>query len=286
MHFLNLGHAFESTSRLANALIGVSPTVETIDHAYREAIARIRPFAPDPRGFTTTFEDGDWGEHLIENNVFEDIFVGITASEPAQRDIWCAHVQRAFGYIGEMNPDLGKLVELLVTDVVVLSSERTGGGSASHIPGLVCMSPGPKWQMIDFAESLVHEAIHLNLFVEDMVYGMYTLPTKELAAQQHRVLSAVKVGELRPLDKAFHSAVVAVPLMYMQHLRGESSLVDLFAISLRECAEGLISKRQLFTDYGQMLVDELHEFSHTLDFDYVERSISEERYAFYNLMTV
>jgi HEXXH motif-containing protein len=166
------------------------------------------------------------------------------------------------------------MVDLLVTDIVVLSSERTGGGSASHIPGLVCMSPGPGWTTWDFAESLVHEALHLNLFVADMVYGLYTLPSAELTAERYRVLSAVKIGERRPLDKAFHAAVVAVPLMYMQHERGVSTLVDLYSASLRDAARGLAARREVFTPYGRMLVDELCDWARTLDFGRVAHAVS------------
>jgi len=117
---------------------------------------------------------------------------------------------------------------------------------------------------------------HLNLFVLDMVYRLYELPTTELAEHQHRVVSAVKVGELRPFDKAFHSAVVAVPLMYMQEARGETTLVDSFAASLVDCCKGLESKRNLFTPYGQTLLDELAEFARTLDFGLVSNAFTRE----------
>lgn len=136
-------------------------------------------------------------------------------------------------------------------------------------------SPGPQWTVMDFAETLVHETTHLNLFVLDMVYRLYELPTAELAEHQHRVVvSAVKVGELRPFDKAFHSAVVAVPLMYMQNARGETALVDAFASSLVDCCEGLEAKRDLFSPYGRLLLDELAEFAGTLDFDLVSKAFT------------
>jgi hypothetical protein len=58
----------------------------------------------------------------------------------------------------------------------------------------------------------------------------------------------VASGKLRPLNKAFHSAVVAVPLMYMQHLCDESTLIDQFTASLLEYSNGLMGKRERFTD--------------------------------------
>ncbi|MGH3568930.1 MAG: aKG-HExxH-type peptide beta-hydroxylase [Pseudonocardia sp.] len=283
MHFLNVYHCFESVGRLTRALSGSVPQASCITTAYRQAITGIRPIAPPAAGISISFECGPWGSYLLEHCIFEDIFVGIKESDRLSRAAWSAQVAEALQYIRELHPDLGRIVDLLVTDVVVLSSERTGGGSASHIAGLVCISPGPGWTMVDFAESIVHEATHLNLFVADMVYGMYRLPASELAADEYRVLSAVKVGELRPLDKAFHSAVVAVPLMYMQYLRGESTLVDQFTTSLLECCEGLVEKRACFTDYGMMLVEELQRFALTTDFNYVVESLSSPAYAFCSL---
>jgi hypothetical protein len=279
MHFLNVFHAYDSVGRLVRALDGVTPEGERIHAAYRDAIVAVRPVPPPVSGITITFEDGRWGRYLVEANTFEDIFVGITDSTRGDRDRWVRLVTGAMEYIRVLNVDLGRVVDLLITDVVVLNSDRTGGGSASHLPGLVCISPGEKWSMIDFAESIMHEATHLNLFVADMVHSLYRLGTSTLAEDQYRVLSAVKVGELRPLDKAFHSAVVAIPLMYMQHLRGATTLIDQFTLSLLECSTGLLGKREAFTEYGWLLVNELHQFALATDFDYVVRSISGSEYA-------
>ncbi|WP_250854035.1 aKG-HExxH-type peptide beta-hydroxylase [Streptomyces malaysiensis] len=95
------------------------------------------------------------------------------------------------------------MVDLLVTDLVVLNSGADGGGSASHIPGVVVMSPGAEWDVLDYAMCLVHEGMHLNLFVTDKVYGTFTLPSNALEAEERRALSAVKIGQRRPLDKAY-----------------------------------------------------------------------------------
>jgi hypothetical protein len=146
---------------------------------------------------------------------------------------------------------------------------------------LVALSPRPAWTVHDFAQSLVHEATHLDLFVGDMVNGLFTMPVRDLAADRYRVLSAVKFGQFRPLDRAFRSAVVAVPPRWMQHRRGETELVDKFTGSLRGCCDGLNNKRELFTPYGRLLVHQLAEFAFTLDWDDVEESISGDRFSRY-----
>ena len=283
MHFLNIHHSIESVGRLVRAIAGGVPDLENLDAAYRKTITRLRPVEPPPTSISISYEDGRWGRYLVENRVFEDIFVGIRPCGPETRTTWTAQIRSAVNYIGELQPNLGRLVDLLVTDAVLFDSDRVGGGSASHLPGLICISPAPGWGITDFAETIVHEATHLNLFVLDMVYGIYGLPTRELEAPEHRVLSAVKIGQMRPLDKAFHSAAVAVPLMCMQYLRGESTLIDLFGKSLAECSGGLMAKRHAFTEYGVMLVEELDAFSRSIDFNEVLRSRSSPEFGAYQI---
>ena len=272
MHFLNVPHSVESVGRLVRASRGAHPSLPALNSTYREVLTQMRPLAPPGHGVSITYEDGPWGTYLQERRVFESIFVGLQNTPQSARRLWKTQTERAMVYTRETYPALGYLVDLLITDVVLLTSKAMGGGSASHLPGLVAISPGPEWTTVDFAETLVHEMTHLNLFVLDAVYGLYELPTADLADHEHRVVSAVKVGELRPFDKAFHSAVVAVPLMFMQHERGESALVDAFAESLVDCCTGLEAKRHLFTPYGGVLLDELAEFARTLDYGLVEKA--------------
>jgi hypothetical protein len=99
--------------------------------------------------------------------------------------------------------------------------------------------------------------------------------------KDYRALSAVKIGQKRPLDKALHAAVVTDPLMYMQHRRGVTTLVDLYTESLRDACDDLMKQRPLFTDYGQMLLDELCCFAETVEFDHVAQTISSPEYAGY-----
>ncbi|SCG12485.1 hypothetical protein GA0115260_118263 [Streptomyces sp. MnatMP-M27] len=128
---------------------------------------------------------------------------------------------------------------------------------------------------------LVHEGMHLNLFVADKVYGTFTLPSNALEAEERRALSAVKIGQRRPLDKAFHAAIVTVPLMFMQDRSGVTTLVDLYTESLRDACEDLKKQRRIFTQYGQMLLDELCEFAKQIDLAQVARAISGKEYAGY-----
>lgn len=283
MRFLNIHHARETVARLAGALEGEHPTSDGLPAAYRRMITGMRPIAPPAQGIRVSFKQDTWGRNLINNKTFENVLEGLEDTDEDDRIAWGRDFKSAVVHTRALNADLGALVDLVVTDVVLFTSRNKGGGSSSHLPGLISMSPGPDWEVHDFAESIVHETVHLNVFLADMAYRLYTLPTKVLEADQHRVLSAVKIGQMRPLDKAFHSAVVAPPLMFMQALRGETELVDKLRPSLRACTDGLLDKIDCFTPYGQVLVRELRDFTDDYDMDRVAASISGREFAHWDL---
>jgi HEXXH motif-containing protein len=287
VHFMNLGHTYENTARMVTALTNEHPTADDLPVAYRQAINTLRPlpahYSDDKNNnhASITFEDGDWADHCLKHGIFAHIFDGATPSDEATRDRWKADIAAALRHVEEMSPGLYRMVRLLVTDIVVLNSGADGGGSASQMPGVVLMSPGPEWEVPQYAECLTHEAMHLNLFVADMVYGTFTLPSSELEADEHRALSAVKIGQRRPLDKAFHAAAVTVPLMYLQHRRGTTTLIDLYTESLRDACADLAAYRHTFTSYGAILLDELCDFAADIDFTHVAETITDPAYAGY-----
>lgn len=291
MHFINLGHTYENTARLVTALTDETPTAGGLPIAYRRAINTLRPLPADlndgknANDAAITYEDGDWAAYCLEHGIFARIFEGATPSDRATRASWRANVKAALRHLQAMSPGLCRMVRLLVTDLVVLNSGADGGGSASQMPGVVVMSPGPDWEVPQYAECLTHEATHLALFVADMVYGTFTATSSELEAEEHLALSAVKIGQRRPLDKAFHAAVVTVPLMYLQHRRGTTTLIDLYTGSLRDACADLATHRNTFTGYGAMLLDELCDFAAHIDFGQVAPAITDPTYAGYRPAT-
>ena len=281
MHFMNVGHTYENVARLIRAVTGEVPTAVGLPSAYRATISQMRPMPANEAGLSISYENGDWSALCAENGIFEHIFKGASPTDGLTRENWDSKVDEALGLIQEISPELRHMVDLLVTDLVIVNSGADGGGSASHIPGVVVMSPGPKWSILDYAMCLVHEGMHLNLFVGDAVYGTFTLPSSDLGADQYRALSAVKIGQRRPLDKAFHAAVVTVPLMYMEDHQGKTTLVDLYTKSLRDACVDLKKQRPHFTEYGRMLLDELCGFGETINFAEAARAIRSAEYAGY-----
>ncbi|MFF3453221.1 HEXXH motif-containing putative peptide modification protein [Streptomyces sp. NPDC002730] len=278
---MSIGHTYENMARLVRAVTGEVPSAATLPSAYRATISILRPMPAEGTGLSISYEDGEWAAHCMKHGIFEHIFKGAGTTDGPKREVWDERVNEALALIEAISPELRLMVDLLVTDLVIVNTGADGGGSASHIPGVVVMSPGPKWGVLDYAMCLVHEGMHLNLFVGDSVYGTFTLPSSELEAEQYRALSAVKIGQRRPLDKAFHAAVVTVPLMFMEHHQGKTTLVDLYTKSLRDACVDLKKQRPHFTEYGRMLLDELCGFGETINFADVARAIRGAEFAGY-----
>ncbi|WP_328749329.1 MULTISPECIES: aKG-HExxH-type peptide beta-hydroxylase [unclassified Streptomyces] len=282
MHVLNVGHLFEMTARFSHAITGTYPEgADAVPAAYREAITPLRPMSAEGTGVSVSYEDGAWARHCREERIFEHIVGPATASDGPTRERWDGMISAALQLVHEINPDLGKWVDLFVTDIVVFNSGADGGGSANTLPGVVLMSPGKEWDVVQYAECIVHEGLHTGLFILDVVEPLFTLPPAELEKDEYRALSAVKIGQKRPLHAAFHAAVVAVPLMYIEDRLGTGDLVEKYGASLRAACADMQVQREQFTRYGRMLLDEMTEWAETLDFAQVARSISDPDYAGY-----
>ncbi|MFD8018898.1 HEXXH motif-containing putative peptide modification protein [Streptomyces lavendulae] len=286
MHLLNLGHMYESAARFVQAVNGeYADDATALRPAYVTAINTIRPSNLPGRldGIRVSYEDGGWAEHCRVNDVFGHIVGPATQSDGPTREGWDREINAALNLISEIHPDLRRLVDLLVTDVVVFNSGVDGGGSANKMPGVVLMSPGPTWTTLNYAQCLVHEGLHSGLFVLDVVNRMFTLPPLELEKDEYRALSAVKIGQKRPLHAAFHAAAVALPLMLMEDHQGVDDLVSKYTESLREACEDMQTKREFFTPYGQLLLDEMTAWAARppLDFEHLAYSISDPKYAGY-----
>lgn len=274
MYFLNYFHTSTNVVRLIRERLGTVPSGFTdIGTDYRKVVRFMRVIAPPKSSYQVTFEDGNLGSFIRSSGVFKEIFYGIESLSSDRRDHFTKLTAESMDLLKNLDYRLWFIVNLLVTDVVFLKSERVGGGSGSHLFGVVCVSPSDSWNASDLLESILHEATHLNLFICDMVNSLFTVPVARLAEDDAKVVSAVRIGQMRPLDKALHSAIVAVPLMYIQHLQSKTELVDMFSESLRVCVSGLLKKEKFYTPYGKSVVEQLAAFADNQDFKWLSAEI-------------
>ena len=114
----------------------------------------------------------------------------------------------------ERDYSLRAVFDLTINYVFVMPSDTASGGSSNALPGVIWINPRDRWDDIDRQELFVHELTHNLLFVDELVHGLFDygpMPNKE-----NWTYSAV-LAKKRPLDKAFHSAVVAAEVLLYRH---------------------------------------------------------------------
>lgn len=109
------------------------------------------------------------------------------------------------------------LVDLIVTDMVILPSTVAYGGSTSDGLGIIWANPNLNWRMCDTAEFVVHELAHQCMFIDEICHGHYDYGL--LMRRENWAQSAI-LHKLRPVDKVLHSVVVALELLHFRELVG------------------------------------------------------------------
>ncbi|WP_114786855.1 MULTISPECIES: aKG-HExxH-type peptide beta-hydroxylase [Vibrio] len=277
MDFLSLSHLRDNIAKFSQAVLKreYEPPLPLKD-SYAKSIQTIRGIECTPE-ISIQFHTSDIAKEAISQGVFSES-ANINDIESIQSDSYKEHCRQlyedAMELISKHSTDLRELVDTVVTDVVFVYSPRVGGGSGSHLPGVICISIDDNWTSLDVANTLIHESTHLSTFICDMVNKMFSKPASELDKEEYRVLSAVRVGDLRPLDKAIHSAFVTVPLLYFEQLIGKDEMMNEFSKSLDDCVQGTLEKIDLLTPYGKELVFSLAAFNKNRDFSLVEESFT------------
>src|SRR5262249_51853728 len=109
---------------------------------------------------------------------------------------------------------------------------------------------------LDIAESIVHEMVHMNLHLADMTVRLFTrAPDVDFEAH-----SAV-LRRRRPYYHAFHSACVAVSLIYFRLALGLDAELGSLRSSLQRCTSELMCRRAASTRHGWSAILAAHAFS-------------------------
>ncbi len=126
-------------------------------------------------------------------------------------------VQQGLDFLRLASWEHDLLVDLIVTDMVILPSTVAYGGSTSDGLGIIWANPNLNWRMCDTAEFIVHELAHQCMFIDEICHGHYDYGL--LMRQENWAQSAI-LHKLRPVDKVLHSVVVALELLHFREVVG------------------------------------------------------------------
>jgi hypothetical protein len=159
-------------------------------------------------------------------------------------------------------PEFYELFNLTIDSLFMRHSKDSGGGSTSNAVGVIWINYRTHWSEQDLIELLVHELTHNLVFIDELRHLHFT-NYKEIALEENFAKSAI-LHIKRPIDKVFHSIVVATEVLLLRrnHL-GEPQDPKVHPPSdkmLRQTRESLDSLRELpkyetlLTTRGKMII--------------------------------
>ncbi|MDH6130038.1 HEXXH motif-containing putative peptide modification protein [Kitasatospora sp. GP82] len=130
-------------------------------------------------------------------------------SEKAQAAL--IRVRDRVASLAQRDGSFAAVYPLAINAVFQAPSGMAGGGTTSGAVGVLWVDPRSTWEDRDLDEFLIHELGHTLLFLDECRFGLFT-SYPELLKQDNWVTSAIR-KTVRPLDKAYHSAVVATEVL-------------------------------------------------------------------------
>jgi hypothetical protein len=253
--YLDLDDTRRRAALLTLTVTNKQPSGASLKTAYARALTRIGKAPLNTAGNPRIVSGGSIlriarARRLVDSSVHPSNY------STASRAFAIRHVQHSLLLLRRQHPPLSALCDLLITDILVWPSLNVSGGSTSNLLGIAWLVPSNDLTSLDIAESVIHEMVHMNLHLADMTFGLYTgAPGGDFQAH-----SAV-LGRRRPYYHAFHSACVAVAMIYFRLFVGLHSELGSLRASLRRCTRELLSHQAAFSRYAWNAIVAAHEFS-------------------------
>lgn len=174
--------------------------------------------------------------------------------------------EKALELIKSLDLGLYRAIVTLVNSIFCCNVDNSSGGSVTCYISLIWISPKLNWTYVDYAETLVHEFVHNSLFLDDMINNVFPKPD-QLSSVDAMVTSAI-LKRKRHFDKSFHSACVAIGLMYFYHLLDDFNKLALLYNPLILTVQELVDKdkyRQsiglpILSLYGREILHSMNRF--------------------------
>lgn len=281
MFFLNFPHTVTNIYKFVHANSGLKPCQSNLKELFTIQLSQLQrsnlTFANVPSISFGTRRIARTQEAFMKSG-----FGFIEEFTPDEEALIKDKFEQSLLLISKIESRLFEMLRVLISDIVFIKSplkENNGGGSgtSSYVLGVIWITPGQHWAVETYVESILHEFMHVNLFLGEAVYGLYK-DKQNLHEPEALVMSAIKRIP-RPLDRAFHAACVATVLVYLYHLLDQKNNVETFLEPLTESVSGLVERQDYFTAYGQAIIQQMSSFITVPNFDYLKKVINERQFA-------
>ena len=253
--YLDLNDTVRRAVLLTAAVTNKIPTADSLKREYVRALEQINGAPLNIAGQPRIVAGGPILRAARAKGLVDDS-VPASSYRPASRTVAIKHTRHGLLFLRLQHPPLYDLCDLLITDILCWPSVESSGGSQADLLGIVWIVPSGELTSLDIAEFVIHEMVHMNLTLADMTVGLFTR-----APGSHFKAHSAVLGRRRPHDLAFHSACVAVAMIYFRLLVGLHGEVEWLRASLQRCTSELLDHRAAFTRCSWNAILAAHAFS-------------------------
>ena len=184
-----------------------------LKQAYLEFLKIIQPkvWRPDVKDNVFLYDPeliADLIVNYLDEGILTDFSAEIRVSKLPSMHAALREMQSALDHIYFQDKHHHDLLRFTINTLFYAESYQQGGGSVSSAIGVIWCANRKNWTLNDSVEFLVHELTHNLVFLDELRYQHY-VSLCEIAKQENFAVSAV-LKKPRPLDKVFHSLIVAV----------------------------------------------------------------------------
>ncbi|MGE7926852.1 aKG-HExxH-type peptide beta-hydroxylase [Lysinibacillus xylanilyticus] len=248
-----------------------------LKNAYTNLLDNLQDWVPHSHTLKTNYiTDIDTTTKLFKvfnsESLADDVVYEMQKSNNEKAKNAMNTIYNAAENLGSIYPPFHWIYNLVIDTVFNISSESISGGTTSGAIGILFADPRSNYTNEDIYEFLVHELGHTLLFLYELRYGLYT-DSKRIPDKNTFALSAMR-KQLRPIDKALHSVVVATEVLLLRdkvlgHKHScvlhpsTDELIPAVNISIESIFE-MNRKENILTSYSENILKQCHEFINTL----------------------
>ncbi|UAK15811.1 aKG-HExxH-type peptide beta-hydroxylase [Sporolactobacillus terrae] len=235
---------------------------QNLKKGYRKFLSEIQPDVPHSKTNEINFVESNELTRSLSSifgakSLLDDVDYDLGDSQNKfnyKKNFALKETHSAMIELGEKYKSFKWLFNLAMDSVFYAPSQSAQGGTTSNAVGVLWVNPSDRWNKIDYYELLIHELCHTMIFLYERCYGIFTNKNK-LTDPETFAVSAIR-GKRRPLDKAYHSAIVATEiLMFRKNIIGDvvphvlhpetNDLISMTLVSLKSIKSVGIEKKML-----------------------------------------
>lgn len=243
----------------ASAFIQVTKSdhFSNIIEEYRKCLSQVFSVPIKEKGFSIDFEDSFLSKSFLASPSIDQNILQIVPTDNSEREVIYKNILEALASLNKTFPQFSAIIELQVAHIIVARNVVYGSGTVSKYPTYIWLSPSPDWEIFDYAECIYHEIVHLNLFLIDIIYGLYR-DRSVLHDSTYYSKSVIKKVK-RPIDKSFHSICVADSLVTFLESYGKHEESQYMKNELLDTLKEFLYMKNALSDVGREIIIDIQQ---------------------------